>query len=204
MTKKSDDFGDALVVAGTERQPFIVGFSEYEGSRLLDVRKYYKDRKSGELKPTRKGVALTRVQYEVLHNVFSEKEDEIENWFSSGEDDRSRSLSSADEYRFGVVRMDIEVAEWRGLEMFKFEKKGQKAILFLNKTHPWVSRFIEVNNITEVQDTQSEVVLMFLDLLNALFQSIALIDSKNETAIEVIDTVVGNWSIFAKRYTRED
>jgi len=204
MTKESDSFDNALVVAGTERQPFIVSFSEYEGSRLLDVRKYYKDKQSGELKPTRKGVALTRVQYEVLHNVFSKEEDEIEAWFSSNEDDRSKTIRSHDEHRYGAARMHIEIAEWRGLEMFKFEKKGQHAILFLNKTHPWVSKFIGLHNIAEIQDNQSDEFCMVLDLLNALFQAIALIDRRNEHASEVIDTVIGNWGIFAKRYAKED
>ena len=203
MSEKAEDLENALVIAGSERQPFIVSFSDYEDNRLLDIRKYYKDKKSGELKPTRKGVALNRIQYEVLHNVFTSEEEKITAWFAASEDDRTKSQRSHDEQRYKIIKISVEISSWRGLEMFRFKQLGENAVLSLNETHPWISKLVASCDMSSVQDDPSHPVSMLIALLSALFQSIALIDPKNEAANELVDTVLANWGIYAKRYSME-
>ena len=43
---------------------------EYKGSVLIDIREYYEDRKTDEMKPGKKGISLTFDQYETLKAVI--------------------------------------------------------------------------------------------------------------------------------------
>lgn len=54
-----------------------VTVSEYNGVKYLDIRKYYKD-EAGELKPTKKGIALNKTQFQETLNILNEKKGEIE------------------------------------------------------------------------------------------------------------------------------
>ncbi|MCX7883322.1 MAG: transcriptional coactivator p15/PC4 family protein [Brevinematales bacterium] len=51
----------------------IISISEFNGQKFLDIRKYYEE--DGEWKPTKKGIALNKEQYEaVLEILLKEKE----------------------------------------------------------------------------------------------------------------------------------
>ena len=54
-----------------KQEKLIVSLSEYEGYKYVDIRVYYEDKKTGEYKPTKKGVALPpRVIKEVMEFVL--------------------------------------------------------------------------------------------------------------------------------------
>ena len=126
------DLDDALVVAGSKKQPFVVSFSEYSDRKLLDVRKYYLDKKTGETKPSRKGISLNRLQFEVLHHVFEEKCEEIEKWFELEDTEKSEELRAFDTARLSSPSAEIEFLNWVGLEMFRYKRSGGTAILQFN------------------------------------------------------------------------
>lgn len=54
-----------------------VTISEYNGVKYLDIRKYYKD-EAGEPKPTKKGIALNKTQYQEVLAILQDKKAEIE------------------------------------------------------------------------------------------------------------------------------
>ena len=196
---KADEFQDALLVAGSEKQPLIVAYSEFEGHKLLDIRKYYKD-KSGELKPTRKGVALNRIQFEAISSVFEEKGDAIETWYQTDISDKTAELVAAEESRYKFDRCEVRVDEWRGLEMFKYEKRGGGSTLVLNRKHKWIKRILDRYK----EDDSNFFLAQFAYLLQAFSQALNLIDSRNEYATEVIETIVGNWGIYAQFIPEEE
>mmetsp|Transcript_12142 Transcript_12142/g.34235 ORF Transcript_12142/g.34235 Transcript_12142/m.34235 type:complete len:97 (-) Transcript_12142:106-396(-) len=43
-----------------------VDVSEFKGKKLVNIREYYNDKETGERKPGRKGISLTKEQWEKL------------------------------------------------------------------------------------------------------------------------------------------
>ncbi|URA11251.1 transcriptional coactivator p15/PC4 family protein [Thermospira aquatica] len=49
--------------------------SEFNGQKYLDIRKYFDD--DGELKPTKKGIALSAEQFEAVLDILTREKDHI-------------------------------------------------------------------------------------------------------------------------------
>lgn len=64
---------DAKVVENG-KGAIVVQWSEFKGRKGLDIRKFYTDRESGELKPTRKGIWIGEGQ---VNDVFNAMQDLI-------------------------------------------------------------------------------------------------------------------------------
>jgi Transcriptional Coactivator p15 (PC4) len=49
----------------------------YKGKPLIDIREFYNDKSTGELKPGKKGISLTSEQYIQLKSSLSEIDDAL-------------------------------------------------------------------------------------------------------------------------------
>jgi len=58
-----------------EKGNIVVSISEFQGKKYLDIRKYYEE--NGELKPTKKGIALNREQFEAVFTLLEKNKDKI-------------------------------------------------------------------------------------------------------------------------------
>jgi hypothetical protein len=54
-----------------------VSITEFKGYELIDVRAYYRDNETGELKPTRKGITLSVELYDKLKEAILKLEGSI-------------------------------------------------------------------------------------------------------------------------------
>ncbi|VDN20429.1 unnamed protein product [Cylicostephanus goldi] len=61
--------GEEMIEIGSMR---YVNVRNFRGKSLIDVREYYMDKGSGELRPGKKGISLTREQYENFKSIMSE------------------------------------------------------------------------------------------------------------------------------------
>ncbi|CAH8450841.1 uncharacterized protein DC041_0006444 [Schistosoma bovis] len=52
---------------------------EFRGRAFVDIREYYEDKSSGELKPGKKGISLNLEQWEYLKSSIGELDDDIRN-----------------------------------------------------------------------------------------------------------------------------
>ena len=55
----------------------IVAVKAYKGKPLIDIREFYNDKSTGELKPGKKGISLTSEQYIQLKSSLSEIDDAL-------------------------------------------------------------------------------------------------------------------------------
>lgn len=182
-----DEFDDALMITW----PIIIRFSELEGNRLVDVRKYYK-KKDGGSAPTRKGIALTQVQFESVASAFDEKHDEIIQWFESKATGKLAERIAVEETRYSSSSFAVHIDEWSGLEMFKYENVGDEEKLMMNKKHPWVK------NILEQSDGDDQLLMVVAQILYTFSRAVNLLDLRNETIADLVESIVGNWGIFAR------
>lgn len=67
--------GDSLVIGEVKKGNILITISEFNGQRYLDIRKYYEE--GGELKPTKKGIALSQEQFEAVLDIFLKEKQRI-------------------------------------------------------------------------------------------------------------------------------
>lgn len=55
----------------------FVTVREFKGSVYIDIREFYEDKNSGELKPGRKGISLNAQQYQKLKELIPEIDEKL-------------------------------------------------------------------------------------------------------------------------------
>ncbi len=185
---------EKILIAGSKKAPLVCELSSYGGKNLLDVRKYFTDKISGELAPTKKGISLNRMQYEALIEVFREKSEIIESWFDSGATQQEINARSLEESRLKADEYRVEISEWKGFELSRYEQIGGVSVLQLNKSHPWVATLLNLLP----DDLDNEIFVHVAFLLQAYHKSQDLIDAKNSDAREIAETIEANWGLHAK------
>lgn len=61
--KEVDDDGNEYFSLGRDRR---VSISSFKGKRLINIREYYEDKKTGEMKPGKKGITLNAIEWKNL------------------------------------------------------------------------------------------------------------------------------------------
>lgn len=56
----------------------FVTVREFKGKALIDIREYYNDKGSGELKPGKKGISLSPEQYRQLKTLLDDIDAKLE------------------------------------------------------------------------------------------------------------------------------
>ena len=183
-----------ILVAGSKKAPLVCQLSSCKEMRLLDVRKYFTNKASGELIATKKGVSLTRIQYEALSEVFQEKNEIIESWFDESQTDQEINAKSLEESRLKPDQYTVEFSEWKGTEISRYEQIGGASVLVLNSKHPWIATIL--NMIPDYLN--NEIFLHMCSLFQAHHKAKNLIDSKNLDALEISETIEANWGLYLK------
>lgn len=71
---------ESKTIAEIKQGNIVISISEFNGVKYLDIRKYFKT-EEGELQPTKKGIALSKVQFQELLTLLNSKKEEIEGLF---------------------------------------------------------------------------------------------------------------------------
>lgn len=73
-TTSSNDAGEATFELSGKRR---VTVRKFRSSILIDIREYYEDKASGEDRPGKKGISLTKEQYEKLKELLPEIDEAV-------------------------------------------------------------------------------------------------------------------------------
>ena len=187
-----------LAVFGSPSAPLVVKLREYKGARFLDIRRYYKDKKSGELKPTQKGVTLKAGALEPLIKLLTECEADIENWLSAEvEEPEETVLRTMAARADGLAALSLSLPEYvvktkpmRSPVLSRVQSEGQKTTLELNASHPFfllVDKLAGPNSTTPTSPKSAKnakdepaALLVFHLLLLSFAQTRALFDDTQE------------------------
>jgi hypothetical protein len=82
---------------GSKNSPVIIELKEFEGRKLFDIRKYFVDKKTNELIPTRKGISLNSFQLIQLIETINSKSKVINDFLLN---DDSEKLEIFTELKF--------------------------------------------------------------------------------------------------------
>lgn len=150
---------------GSLNNPILITLSEIDGTRVLDIRRYYRDKSTAELQPTKKGLAITGTNFHELITALSDKQAEISGWLDGAGDlnaldaakRRSAHLTAISS---GNAHTEVEISQWRGPTFFEVAYEGAKVKVSLNKSHAFVRGL-------EASEDQSAFTTLLASLLCA-------------------------------------
>ena len=190
---------------GPERNRTRFYLNSYEGNRLLDIRKFYRDRKSGDFKPTQKGINLNRDTFMELKRVLDRDEDLILEWLRIGHVPEEvlryqQAQEEAKKKNFRLVgEVDLEeVNNFRDRKMFDVRHQGGRDIVELNTAHPFVQSISE-EELTNMEP--AEIRGLFARLLAAFGRSRTLLLGGGASEPEILfEQSVFDWSEFTAEF----
>lgn len=159
-----------LVEDGSDRKKFRVTLDNFEGHNLLSIRYWYRDKTSGELKPTKQGITITATNYLAFKSVISQHDEEVINHLNNNSDsakklaaDKNANIDAAALVQ-EVTEMDLVVEPFQPpTEMFKVKYEGAFAKIIVNKRHS-LSKFLDLENASPCTINLVSNLILALDL----------------------------------------
>ena len=190
---------------GPERNRTRFYLNSYEGNRLLDIRKFYRDRKTGDFKPKRQGINLNRDTFMELKRVLDRDEDLILEWLRIGHVPEEvlryqQAQEEAKKKNFRLVgEVDIEeVNNFRDLKMFDVRHEGGRDIVELNSAHAFVQSISE-EELAKM--TPTEIRGLFARVFAAFGRSRTLLLGGGASEPEILfEQSVFDWSEFTAEF----
>ena len=134
-----DSIEGAIAASGNRKNVLVVQASAYRGFPLLGVRRWYIDRKTGEWKPTKKGISLSKAGFEFLKSVFESEQSRINRWFESSTEEIRAAESGDTLASFDRLESDFSLVVktdlWNGPEIGRFSAEGAIQTLTINRKH---------------------------------------------------------------------
>lgn len=167
----TDENGEVLIEDGPDHKRLRITLKEFKGTPLLDVRYWYVDKKTKDLKPTAKGVSLTKANYLGLRSVAVDHHDSVMEYLDVGSvavshgGDSSLIAKQVAQKQQSVKSISIEFAILKpSYRLYDVEYKGGLAIITLNKSHLFVRT---LSNRDDERNAQLEAIgklLVSIDL----------------------------------------
>jgi hypothetical protein len=196
---------------GSPKNPIVISLRDFKGSPLIDMRKFFLDRNSDELKPTKKGLALKKHNFKLLLDTLNECSNEILEWLDKG---HQKSLNSAKETL--TKRVDAledarrepqqfmsEMGSWKSPTFFEIESLGGIDKVVFNEDHELVAFLKEENSSDQSQDSLLRDILS--KILISYKKAKELLDDGNEyTASELFEYLEYEWGLILSNYIEKE
>ena len=190
---------------GSEEYPLKVSFTEFKGKKYLDIRKWYLDKKSDEIKPTKKGISLSHVQFQNIIELLFDEKKSIVDWLSKPTS--NEEFFNNLEKKSQLIRKQSEEAKkfktknesWKDSSFFKIEYKDNEKYLVFNNNHELLKALEK-----EIKTDSNYYKNIIEDLLISFKQAMDRFDSEQEVnAQEMEDILIQNWSIILRNYIKK-
>ncbi len=132
---------------GSRTSPLILKLTEYQGHRLIDIRKYFVTKTDGTEQPTRKGISLGGRMLQQVFRVLEENMREIMAWL-----DEDISITEQQVYHTMNARLSARqelarqsspiitnIDTWQSPTFFKVQSLGGTLKVSFNNSHPIIA-----------------------------------------------------------------
>lgn len=195
---------DKEIFVGPEEYPIKIQIKTFKGRKYLDIRKWFLERKSGEVLPTKKGISLSEYQFQDIINIITKEKEKISNWFKEKitEHEVVDSLIKQSEIRRKLAaeakKFKAKSEKLTENKFFKVEYQNGKTELILNENH---QLYKEINKKNSNEDLKNIINLLFI----SFNQTIQLFDDdENIKVSDFEDFLIHNWSIILKNYLKKN
>jgi hypothetical protein len=198
------EMSESRIIAkeGSASAPLVFKLDEFKGRRTFDIRKYYSDRKTGDLSPTRKGISLTRESFSTTGSVLKQFEDEINSWLDGDEVvtqmrvQQQRTDIARKELRFRQYPFTVRFMDLGSDGFFDFESGGGEDTLILNSSHKCFADIPhELNVSVDANSLSAELTTLSIALVS-FSKAKQLCDLDSWPILSsMFETLMMNWSL---------
>ena len=191
---------------GNKKYPIVISLSEYKGSPLVDIRKYYFDKKSEEIKPSKKGIALQKNSFNLLAQTLIDSSPEIKKWFEEKNEYSAKKATQTLQVRADAVEENRRQAQnfetdkegWQAPNFFDVESLGGSDKIVYNTKH---SMYELLNQLSQGDDKSAS------DLINVILMSYKkakdiLDDGEEYSADELFKYLEFEWGLILSNYIK--
>ena len=202
-SNKIDNSVEKEIYIGTKDYPIKIQIKTFKGRKYLDLRKWFLDRKTNEVIPTKKGISLSEYQFEDIVTILSKEKENISKWFQekSTEEEVVDSLMIQSELRRKISEeaklFNTKTKKLSENRFFKIEYENGKKYLIINENH---QLYKNIN-----QEKSAEKIKKVFELLFISFdQTIQLFDVDEKIKVsDFEETLIHNWSLILKNYLKK-
>jgi hypothetical protein len=156
---------------GPQRKRLSIRLTEYEGTRLLDLRFWFYSAKDREWQRTKKGIMLNRENFICARDTLASHSEKILDWLGIAylpqhveNYDRRQSEAVECRGRVGVSMSVSSYQETRSPEFFRIASEGGRADVGFNEEHPLYAAMDAAN-------TKDEALQLLAAVLNGFHQA---------------------------------
>ncbi len=207
---------DTIAAIGSEKAPILIKLNEYKGRHLLDIRRYYYDKDSRELKPTQKGINLNQEAFAIVKNILQQQSAVIEEWLSQEAESVESVVRKNFEEQVNAIeqlrtRQRPHVADqdkWKSSSFFDVRAEGGVDRITYNQAHQFkqlldnLMRILRDSSNNEERDKGlTKLESLFQLILIAYFRSKMLFEGANQmSASDIFETLEFNWGAILGEY----
>ena len=160
------DSKDREIFLGPENYPLKIEVKTFKGKKYIDFRKWFLDKKTSEILPTKKGIMLSEYQFRDVSDVLINQKKTIDGWFKE------------------KVK-DTDAVDLLSEEASKVRKKSQDA-----KNYKTVLKKIDNNNFFSLEYNNNEIQFV-LNNEHELYKKIENLEKKSkDTVTKIIESLL--------------
>jgi hypothetical protein len=174
---------------GSPQRPILISLGEVEGSRVVDIRRYYVDKASNELRPTQKGISIQAGNFAEIFACLSDAYGPITEWLQgNGATDQVKRQGAAVKAVVSGNRPKLKMQAWRGASFFKVETQGAEVEVALKADHPITDRMKSVTSSADAAQLLADLLSTFQVAAGS-----AAVDNDSQTvALSQLETAWSN------------
>ena len=133
-----------ILDSGSKRNCMRISLSEINGTPILNIRNYFE--KDGEMRPTKKGISISRNKFLDLAKVLNEKHEHIVSFLENTKnlekfDEIFNKKSLALEGIKTVETANLNICPTPGRNISEVKYQGSSAVVNLDPNHKFIDKF---------------------------------------------------------------
>ncbi len=141
----TEDNSFVLFEDGPKSKRLKVSLKEFKGIPLLDLRYWYQDKKTEEMRPTNKGIALTRANYLGMRSIAIDHHETVMDYLDVSSiktvhrGDQITIDEQSSRKQEPIKNIIIEFSKIRPItRLYDIDHKGGDVIVTMNTSHPLI------------------------------------------------------------------
>lgn len=199
------DTKDKEIFLGPENYPLKIEVKTFKGKKYIDFRKWFLDRKTNEILPTKKGIMLSEYQFRDVSDVLVNQKKTIDGWFKEKiKDNEVASLLSQETSQ--VRKKSQEAKKYKAVlkkidnnNFFSFEYKNNEIQFILNNDHELYKK------IESLDKKSKDLAYKIIEsLLISFRQTLEIFDPETKYKLEDLEDLLNyNWSKTLTNYLKK-
>lgn len=199
------DTKDREIFLGPENYPLKIEVKIFKGKKYIDFRKWFLDKKTNEILPTKKGIMLSEYQFRDVSDVLINQRKTIDGWFQEKIKDQD-AIDLLSEETSKVRKKSQEAKKYKTVlkkidnnNFFSLEYNNNEIQFILNQNHELYKKIETLEK--KSKDTVSKIIE---SLLISFRQTLEIFDPETKYKLEDLEDLLNyNWSKTLTNYLKK-